>query len=239
VLAMSPVTVVWVLWLGGALWYGAKKNVSLLWCPFVSAALLLAFANKAYNLGYVERYILFLVPIVCVLMGLAAEGAWSWLQNRNPSRVLKMSLAVAGVLLFLGLNANSLLTLADWYNTELRAGRSNAAYLAWRDFVASEFGAGDRVWLDSALQEYAVVLNASDVGTTLDYFLRMRGAKTEFVQHPAVQIPDSAVVIARFTFPLARTGMEESGRTLAVCVLEDTRGGPRFIVPGVQQEGLK
>ena len=100
VLALNPVTFAWVLALAVAFLLNLssrklRTSRSLLIAPAVSAVLLIAFSNTAYNVGYAERYIMLLLPLVLALIGLAVEHFWQMLQSRAVPRVWRRGSGVA------------------------------------------------------------------------------------------------------------------------------------------------
>lgn len=227
VLVPGAVAFTAVLWFTFALALCVKKRQTLLLYPTLSAILLLALANKAYNSGYAERYIMFLLPVACVMMGLAVEYVWQEFQKTAAPRVLKRTFALLAVVALAWWFTQPLAALADYYDLEIRSGRSNQTYLAWNDLASQYANSGYQVLLDPGLNQFQVVLNASDIGTTLAWFFEMHGIVTAEL---AEQTP-SGEPVAQFALPLARSGTEEQQRELVVCVIQNSTARRFYILP--------
>lgn len=228
---LDGATLTVAVWFALALWLGLKQRQTLLFYPMLSAALLLALGNKAYNLGYAERYIMFLLPLASVLMGLAAEEAWHWLRRMTMSHVLRTALALAGIIALAWWIVQPLVTLRDYYDGEMRSGRSNAAYLAGDEVASRYAGSGYAVLLDPELKDYQVVLNASDIGSTLAYLFKMHGLETQSGVELTTRIPGGTFSGETFLLPLAQSGFEERGQHLVICVVRDSTARRLFVFP--------
>lgn len=234
--ALEPRTFALTVWLALALVQGVRKQRSLLLYPAASAALFIAIFNKAYNLAYVERYIMFLAPIVFVLMGLAVEDGWAWFRKQPLPRLWMTggSLAALGAIIVLVLFP--LPALMSYVDREIQAGRSNKEYLPWVEFARQYAGSGYRVVISPELDQSAVVLNAGGVGTTIAYLFAMNGTQTQLA--PPEQLVPSGQnrPVTKFVMNLFGSGFEERQRTLAVCVMDDKTQRVLTIYPDLANE---
>lgn len=233
---LEPRTFALAVWLALALLQGVRKQHSLLVYPAVSAALFIALFNKAYNFAYVERYIMFLAPIIFVLMGLAVEDAWALFRNLPLPRYWVVGGSILALVAIIVLALLPVPAFMSYIDGEIQAGRSNNEYLPWVGFARQYAGSGYQVVVSPELDQSAVVLNAAGLGTAIAYFFQMNGIQTRLAPAEQFMPSDQSRPVAMFVMNLLGSGFEERQHTLAVCVAEDRTKRVLTVYPGLPDE---
>lgn len=231
-IALDLVSVGIAIWVLSALSLAGIKRRGLLFWSTISAGLLIAFLNQAYNVGYAERYVMFLVPMVLAVMVLGIQDLARWIQYESRARHWKKGAAVLGVGVCAFLVARPVLPLLDFYMQEIQAGRSNEAYLPWSELAAGYAGTGYEVLLDEDLNQFQAVLNGSDVGNTLEYLFRLNGVEAHFATAAQLEILRKGLTATPIEMRLESSGFELRQENLWLCLVREPTRRAVIIYPG-------
>jgi len=138
-----------------------------------SQALIMPWLSSLYGVTSATRFTNHLTPLMCVAMGVLAEGAWSYFRAQNPNRV-ESTRWLAGALL-VALSLWPLVSLARYYQRAETRGETNAHYFAFFDEFAQQWR-GEKIYLSETLDAFnptEYLLAANHVPYTMMNFGRL------------------------------------------------------------------
>jgi len=204
--SLAGLPLVFSAWSSAGLVYAARHKAGLLVATVASQVLIMPWISHSYGMIAITRYTSPLTPLLLVVMGILAEGAWTGVRSRIQLPLLISTMTWAAGTLLVVLSLWPLNSLWRLYDHAVERGETNAHQLAFGDELARQWQ-GDKILLSESVNRFIFMNDAWSEYNATEYLLATR------------QIPYTVLPFGRMLERLAAG--QETGRVILILHQDD------------------